>query len=155
MQTLVLRWRSGTAPPSSISPISATPLASLARGLCSNFNLKDAHAPLSPPARSTTRQPDVLANHPISSSLPFEENGRSSRPDLHPGFTSERKTRRTLLGSHPLRERRTRSLGICRPLFDVRCAALFSSCCFCSRTRRVSLPSLQRGNPSADAACGK
>jgi hypothetical protein len=49
VQTLVLRWRPGTAPPSSIYPnIRQTirrSLTRLARGLCSNSNLKDARLP--------------------------------------------------------------------------------------------------------------
>ena len=148
VQTLVLRWRSGTAPLSSISPISATPLASLARGLCSNFNLKDAHAPL-PSRRRPLNNPPArrFCKAPISSSRPFEGNRRSSRPDLHPGFTSEVKTRRTC--SEAIRsEKKIKVALLARhlsPLFDVLRALLRFSRPAAFGSRPTRKPSLQRG----------
>ena len=122
VQTLVLHWRSGTAPPCSISPISTTPLASLARGLCCNFNLEDAHAPLSPPPAQEPASPTFSQiNHFIIATL----SGRMDavRDRIFTRVSPARENR----GEHdrkPSAARRTiRSLGICR-LCSLCCAAL-------------------------------
>ena len=154
VQTLVLRWRPGTAPLSSISPISATPLASLARGLCSNFNLKDAHA-----LPSRRRRPQQPASPTFSQSTHFiiiaPLRGKWTRFETgSPSGFHQRENEANVFGDYPLPESKVApSLGICR-LCSICCAALFWCCCFISHPTRK--PSLQGGGgKSAGAECGK